>query len=144
MTTKRDQSAHGSSAPEPAGTRLDVWLWAVRFFKTRALAKQAIEGGKVEVNGAAGKPSRSVHVGDRLKLSRGEDRYEIDVAAIASRRGSAAVAQRCYRETDASRAAREAAAEQRRLAAAGYSKPATKPDKRARRLIRALGDLDAL
>ena len=144
MTTRRDQSTLGSSAPEPAGTRLDVWLWAVRFFKTRALAKQAIEGGKVEVNEAAGKPSRSVHVGDRLNVSRGEDRYEIEVTGVASRRGSAAVAQRCYRETDASRAAREAAAEQRRLAAAGYSKPATKPDKRARRLIRALGDLDAL
>jgi len=144
VTTRRDQSTRGSSAPEPAGTRLDVWLWAVRFFKTRALAKQAIEGGKVEVNEAAGKPSRSVHVGDRLNVSRGEDRYEIEVTGVASRRGSAAVAQRCYRETDASRAAREAAAEQRRLAAAGYSKPATKPDKRARRLIRALGDLDAL
>lgn len=125
------------------GTRLDVWLWAVRFFKTRALAKQAIEGGKVEVNAAAGKPSRVVHAGDRLKITRGEDRFEIDVTAIASRRGSAAVAQRCYRETDASRIAREAAAEQRRFAAAGYSKPATKPDKRARRLIRALGDIDA-
>jgi len=144
VTTRRDKSTRGSSAPEPAGTRLDVWLWAVRFFKTRALAKQAIEGGKVEVNEAAGKPSRSVHVGDRLNVSRGEDRYEIEVTGVASRRGSAAVAQRCYRETDASRAAREAAAEQRRLAAAGYSKPATKPDKRARRLIRALGDLDAL
>jgi len=138
-----DASRRESSAPGSDGTRLDVWLWAVRFFKTRALAKQAIEGGKVDINDAGGKPSRIVHIGDRLRITRGEDRYEIEVAAIASRRGSAAVAQRCYRETDASRAAREAAAEQRRFAAAGYSKPATKPDKRARRLIRALGDIDA-
>jgi ribosome-associated heat shock protein Hsp15 len=141
---QRESKSGGSSAAESAGVRLDVWLWATRFFKTRALAKQAIEGGKVQVNDAAGKPSRSVHVGDRLKVARGEDRYEIEVGALASRRGSAAVAQRCYRETNASRAAREAAAEQRRFAAAGYSKPATKPDKRARRLIRALGDIDAL
>ena len=85
-----------------------------------------------------------LHVGDRLNVTRGEDRFEIEVVALSERRGSAAVAQRCYRESDSGRAAREAAAEQRRLAAAGYEKPATKPDKRARRLIRALGDIDAL
>jgi ribosome-associated heat shock protein Hsp15 len=124
--------------------RLDVWLWAARFFKTRALAKQAIEGGKVEANGAAGKPARPTHVGDRLKITRGEDRYEVEVLALRHQRGSAALALQCYRETDAGRAAREAAAEQRRHAHAGYTKPATKPDKRARRLIRALGDIDAL
>jgi len=124
--------------------RLDVWLWATRFFKTRALAKQAIEAGRVEVNAAAGKPARMIRVGDRLKITRGEDRYEIEVAALASRRGSASAAQQCYRETEASRAAREEAAQQRRFAAAGYEKPASKPDKRARRLIRALGDIDAL
>lgn len=140
---RRAAPGRDSVAPAEEGARLDVWLWAVRFFKTRALAKQAIEGGKVDVNDAGGKPSRIVHVGDRLSITRGEDRYEVEVTAIASRRGSAAVAQRCYRETDASRAAREAAAEQRRFAAAGYSRPATKPDKRARRLIRALGDIDA-
>lgn len=126
-----------------AGVRLDVWLWAARFFKTRALAKQAIEGGKIEVNGAAGKPSKSVRIGDRLRITRGEDRYEVDVAGLREQRGSAVLAQRCYAETEASRVARESAAEQRRLANAGYSRPATKPDKRARRLIRALGDIDA-
>jgi ribosome-associated heat shock protein Hsp15 len=138
-------SKHTPSAPMPAddGVRLDVWLWSARFFKTRALAKQAIESGRVEVNGAAGKASRALRIGDRLKVMRGEDRYEVEVADLASRRGSAAVAQRCYRETEAGRAAREAAAEQRRLARAGYEKPATRPDKRARRLIRALGDIDA-
>jgi len=125
------------------GVRLDVWLWAVRFFKTRALAKQAIEGGKVHVAGVAGKPSKLLHVGERVQITRGEDRYAIDVVALCAKRGTAAIAQACYRETEASRAAREQAAEQRRLSAAGYAKPATKPDKRARRLIRALGDIDA-
>jgi ribosome-associated heat shock protein Hsp15 len=124
--------------------RLDVWLWAARFFKTRALAKQAIEGGKVELNGAAGKPARSVCAGDRLAIARAEERFEVEVIALAQQRTSAARAQQLYRETDSSRAARHAAAEQRRLERAGYTKPATKPDKRARRLIRALGDLDAL
>ena len=139
----RGPGKHGEEPAVAAGVRLDLWLWAARFFKTRALAKQAIEGGKVELHGVPGKASKSVHVGDRLKVTRGEDRYEIDVVALRDQRGSAALAQQCYRETDASRAAREGAAEQRRLANSGYTKPATKPDKRARRLIRALGDIDA-
>lgn len=130
--------------PTMAGVRLDVWLWAARFFKTRALAKQAIAGGKVRIGDAPGKPAKLLRVGERLKITRGEDRFEIEVAALCEQRGSAAVAQTCYRETDASRIAREHAAEQRRLNAAGYTRPATKPDKRARRLIRALGDIDAL
>jgi ribosome-associated heat shock protein Hsp15 len=127
-----------------AGVRLDVWLWAVRFFKTRALAKQAIEGGKVQVGDTAGKPARLLHVGNRVLITRGEDRYEVDVLALCEQRGPAAVAQACYRETESGRVAREQAAAERRFAAAGYMKPPTKPDKRARRLIRALGDIDAL
>lgn len=134
-----------SSAVAPdEGVRLDIWLWAARFFKTRALAKQAIEGGKVKVGDAAGKPSRILRVGELLKIARGEEHFEVEVVALCERRGSAALAQSCYRETEASRVARESAAEQRKLAAAGYTKPATKPDKRARRLIRALGDIDML
>jgi ribosome-associated heat shock protein Hsp15 len=135
---------HPANATNAAGVRLDVWLWATRFFKTRALAKQAIEGGKVNVGNEAGRPSKLVHVGNRLDITRGEDRYELDVTALPEKRGSAAVAQLCYRETPESRNKREQAAEQRRLSAAGYAKPATKPDKRARRLILALGDIDAL
>ena len=138
---KRSES--DKSTPPVESVRLDVWLWAARFFKTRALAKQAIEGGKVEVNDAGGKPAKALHAGDRLKITRGEDRYEVEVIAMREQRGSAALAQQCYRETDVSRAAREAAAEQRRLEKSGYQKPATKPDKRARRLIKALGDIDA-
>jgi ribosome-associated heat shock protein Hsp15 len=125
--------------------RLDVWLWAIRFFKTRALAKQAIEGGKIKVGGAAaGKPSKLLRVGDRLEVSRGQDRYVIEVVTLCDQRGPAPVAQQCYRETEESRKAREDAAQMRKLTVAGYAKPASKPDKRARRLIMALGDIDAL
>ena len=124
--------------------RLDVWLWAARFFRTRALAKQAIEGGKIRIHDSSGKPSRQLHVGDRLRIARGEEQFDVDVLVLIDQRGSAAVAQACYRETEASRAARVLAAEQRRLSGAGYTRPSTKPDKRARRLIRALGDIDAL
>lgn len=134
-----------STSPESAtpSVRLDVWLWAARFYKTRALAKQAIEGGKVEVNAAAGKPAKAVRPGDRLRVTRGEDRYEIDIVALSEARGPATVAQGLYRETDTGRAAREAAAEQRHLIGADQARPRGKPDKRARRLIRALGDIDA-
>jgi ribosome-associated heat shock protein Hsp15 len=129
--------------PSTAGVRLDLWLWAARFFKTRSLAKQQVEAGKVEVNDIAGKPSKLVHVGDMLKVARGEERFEIAVAALSPQRGPAATARRLYRETEQSLAAREKAAELRRLQGAGYAKPPTKPDKRARRLIHALGDIDA-
>ncbi len=131
---------------EPAreSVRLDIWLWAARFFRTRSLAKQAIEGGKIECAEGSARPARAVHVGDRLRVARGEDRYEIDVLALSETRGPASVAQRLYRETDEGRAAREALVEQRRLTGAGYSRPPTKPDKRARRLIRALGDIEML
>jgi ribosome-associated heat shock protein Hsp15 len=140
---QRTSPASAAATTAAPGVRLDIWLWATRFFKTRALAKQAIEGGKVEVGDASAKPATLVHVGNRLQITRGEDRFEIDVTALRHQRGSAALAQQCYAETQSGRAARELAAEQRRLAAAGYEKPATKPDKRARRLIRALGDIDA-
>jgi ribosome-associated heat shock protein Hsp15 len=136
-------TAAAENPNEPAHVRLDVWLWATRFFKTRALAKQAIEAGRVAVNDNPGRPSKPLHVGDRLRIARGEEQFDVAVVGLCERRASAAVAQRCYAETDASRTARLAAAEQRRLANAGYSRPPTKPDKRARRLIRALGDIDA-
>ncbi|MBS0514741.1 MAG: RNA-binding S4 domain-containing protein [Proteobacteria bacterium] len=132
------------TAANVPGVRLDLWLWAARFFKTRALAKKSIEGGKVEVNQAAGKPSKPVHVGDRLHIARGEERFEIEVVALGDQRGSAAVAQALYRETESSRNARLDAAERRRLERSGYARPPTKPDKRARRLIIALGDIDAM
>ena len=133
-------------APNPSnapGVRVDVWLWATRFFKTRGQAKQAVETGKVEVNGAGiGKPAKIVHVGDRLRIARGEEVFEVTVIGLAEQRGPAPFARTQYEETPESRAAREAAEQRRRLEAAGYSRPPTKPDKRARRLLRALGDID--
>ncbi|HEY0198330.1 MAG TPA: RNA-binding S4 domain-containing protein [Rhodanobacter sp.] len=121
--------------------RADVWLWAARFFKTRSLAKQAIEGGKVDVNDGGCKPAKVLRVGDRLKVGRGEERLDVEVLALSDKRGPASVAQQLYRETEASREAREQAAAQHRLI--GSNAPRSRPDKRARRLIRALGDIDA-
>ncbi len=122
--------------------RLDIWLWATRFFKTRALAKKAIEGGHVQVEGQNARPSAAVRIGQRLRIARGEDIFEIDVMELTVRRAAAPVARTCFRETPESIAARERAAEQRRMLRDGYERPPTKPDKRARRLIRALGDID--
>jgi ribosome-associated heat shock protein Hsp15 len=132
-----------SSEPTTPGVRIDVWLWATRFFKTRALAKHATEGGKIELNGASiAKSAKIVHIGDRLRIVRGEEIFQITVTGVTEQRGPAAVARTHYEEKPEDRATREAAAQQRRLEAAGYSRPATKPDKRARRLLRALGDID--
>lgn len=126
-----------------AATRIDVWLWAARFFKTRSLAKQAIENGKVEVDGQRAKASRNVRPGDAVQVVRGEETFVVEVLAISEQRGPAAAAQALYRESDESRLAREARRAELRAARAGYQAPHGKPDKRARRLIRALGDIDA-
>ena len=128
----------------PSAVRLDVWLWAARFFKTRSLAKQAVETGKVDVAGQRPKSSRSIRIGERLQVHRGDELFEITVLGLSDTRGPAPVAQQLYQEDPASIARR---AEQRALRAAertGYQAPEHKPDKRARRLIRALGDIDAL
>ena len=127
-----------------ASVRLDLWLWAARFFKTRALAKHAIDTGKVEIGGQRAKPARGVRVGDTLQVARLDERFEIEVLALGTVRGPASVAQTLYRESEGSRLAREQARAQRAAERAGYHPPETKPDKRARRLIRALGDIDAL
>ena len=124
--------------------RLDLWLWAARFYKTRSLAKQAIESGKVEVGGQGAKPSRALRVGERLQVRRGDELFEIEVLALSSKRGSASVAQTLYVESEESRVARDAARVKRAMERDGYRAPEHKPDKRARRLIRALGDIDSL
>ncbi len=124
--------------------RLDVWLWAARFFKTRSLAKHAVETGKVEIGGQRAKASRTVRVGDTLRVARGEEMFELTVAALSDTRGPASVAQLLYQESEASRLAREQARALRAAERNGFRPPETKPDKRARRLIRALGDIDAL
>lgn len=137
-------SESGSPAAPRAGVRIDVWLWAARFFRTRPLARQAVETGKVEIGGQRPKPARMVRVGDGLRVVRGEDVFEVEVLGLSDERGPAPVAQALYRESDASRSAREEAAKLRRAARDGFRPPESKPDKRARRLIRALGDIDAL
>ena len=124
--------------------RIDAWLWAARFFKTRALAKQAVERARVTIGDAACKPSHDVRLGEKLRIIRGEEKFEIEVTGLAHKRGSAAVAQALYRESEGSIKGREAAREQRRAERAGYQPPPKRPDKRARRLIRALGDIDTL
>lgn len=123
--------------------RLDAWLWVARFFKTRSLAKDAVENGRVQVEGQAAKPSRMVRPGLRLSIRRGEETFEVLIAGLAANRGPARDAQALYQEDAASRSAREALRAERQAARAGYSPPDSQPDKRARRLIRALGDIDA-
>lgn len=123
--------------------RADAWLWAARFFKARALARQALERGRVTIRDAAIKPSHAVKIGEVLRIVRGEETFEVQVTGLAHKRGSAAAAQTLYRESEASLKAREAAREQRHAERAGYQPPPKRPDKRARRLIRALGDIDA-
>ena len=123
--------------------RLDLWLWAARFFKTRSLARQAIEQGKVEVEGQRAKPSRMVRGGEGLKVERAGELFEATVLALSDTRGPASVAQTLYSESDASRERRAELRAQRAAERAGYHAPDGKPDKRARRLIRALGDIDA-
>ncbi|NID13955.1 RNA-binding S4 domain-containing protein [Luteibacter yeojuensis] len=120
------------------GVRADVWLWAARFFKTRSLAKQAIDGGKVELNEAACKPAKSVHVGDTLRITRGEERIACVVAALSEKRGPAPEARKLYTETDESIAERERRLEDRRLTGGALLRPDSRPDKHARRLIQDL------
>lgn len=139
MNPNHDPSGDPSREP-PSEVRADVWLWAARFFKTRSLAKQAIEGGKIDVNDGGCKPAKALHAGDRLKIQRGEEKLEVYVLALTDKRGPASVAQTLYRETAASVAAREALREQRRLI--GMSGPLSRPDKHARRDLRRLKDLN--
>jgi ribosome-associated heat shock protein Hsp15 len=124
--------------------RADIWLWAARFFKTRSLAKQMLVAGKIQIGGQAIKPSRMLRGGDILHILRANEFYEITVLGLSEQRGPAPAAQTLYAESEASRLKRESEREMKRLANAGYRAPAGKPDKRARRLIQALGDIDAL
>ncbi len=126
--------SRGGEAPAER-VRMDRWLWAARFFKTRALASEAVEGGKVHLNGERVKAAHAVRPGDRLEIRRGFEQLEVVVRALAEQRGPAPAAQQLYEETAASRARREAEAEQRRLGAALAPRPSGRPDKRSRRRI---------
>ena len=115
--------------------RIDKWLWAARFYKTRSLAGEAVGGGKVHVNGQRAKPSRGLRVGDTLEITRDESICTVIVLALSERRGPAPEAQRLYRETEESVQRRTLAASQRRLAAAAAPAPQRRPNKRDRRLL---------
>jgi ribosome-associated heat shock protein Hsp15 len=127
-------------APGAATLRIDKWLWCARFFKSRGLAQDAVEGGHVQVNGERVKASRQVRIGDRLRITRERERYEVDVTGIPVRRGPAPEARQHYRETPESEAARAHARELDRLSAPVSN---GRPDKRERRdLIRVLKGRD--
>ena len=114
--------------------RIDKWLWAARFYKTRSLAVEEIGKGRVQINGQDAKASREVKTGDRVRLRQGSTLREVVVRGISAQRGPAPVAQQLYEETPASTAAREAAAQQRRLAAEpAHSIEQGRPTKRDRR-----------
>lgn len=118
-----------------APIRIDCWLWAARFFKTRTLAKRACDLGRVVSNGQSAKPSREVHPGDMLRVTNDGGDFELEVLALSDLRGPASVAQSLYRETEASREARLRAAAERKAAREFESLPPGRPDKRHRRHI---------
>src|SRR4051812_6080030 len=120
-------------ADAPDETRIDKWLWAARFFKTRSQATDAVNGGKVEVNGDAAKPSKVVKAGDRIRLRLGPAEYKLTVKAIGERRGSAPAAQALYEESPESVAERARIAAQRRFASAPSYEEKGKPSKKDRR-----------
>ncbi len=115
------------------GVRLDKWLWAARFFKTRSLAARACELGRITVNGQAVKPSREVKAGDLLHVKNDSGEFQVEVLALSEIRGPASVAQTLYRETEASRELRLKLAEQRKTMPFFDSPGEGKPSKRNRR-----------
>ena len=122
--------------------RIDKWLWAARFFKTRSLAKTAIEGGKVRVAGRRVKVSREICVGEQLRVAQGWDEREIEVLALSGQRQGAAIAQTLYRETEASLERRQQTAQARKLAGGMSERPQRRPDKRERHSLQRLRDLE--
>lgn len=123
------------SALPPGKVRLDKWLWAARFFKTRALAAEAIDGGKVSVNDERPKRAKLIQAGDSISVRIGPVQHLLVVRDVSGRRGSAAIAQALYDETPASLAARAAAAEQYKNAAMTFAFQEGKPSKKERRAI---------
>ena len=124
--------------PTMERVRIDKWLWAARFFKTRSAAAQAVGGGRVHVNGVRAKPAKEVGVGDEIELSIRADRWVVEVTGVGERRVSATVAATLYRETPESIAARERAAAERRLAEPLAADLGARPTKLDRRRLDAL------
>ena len=117
------------------GVRIDKWLWAARFFKTRSLAQKACELGRVQSNGQQAKPAREVHTGDTLQVKNAGGEFVVEVLALSEMRGPAPVAQTLYRETEASREARAKAAEERRNEPHFEGLRTGRPSKRERRQL---------
>jgi ribosome-associated heat shock protein Hsp15 len=117
------------------GVRMDKWLWASRFFKTRALAAKACDLGRIEANKQPAKPAREVRVGDMLQIGTEGGQFQVEVLALSEVRGPAPVAQTLYRETDISRELRMKAAEERRVLRDFTPAPLGRPSKRDRRKI---------
>ena len=118
--------------------RVDKWLWAARFFKTRSLAQTAVEGGKIRLNGERVKPAKDLRIGDRLEIAAGDALWELEVASLSDKRGPAVDARKLYEESEASRLKRIAEAESRRLGAEPASSLAGRPTKRDRRTLAKL------
>ncbi len=127
---KNNINSNISDKIEPV--RLDKWLWACRFFKTRAISKTAIDAGKIHHNGAKTKPGKIVQIGDIIKLRQGFDEKTVFVLQLSSHRQSATIAQKLYQETDGSIIKREEIAQLRKISA---PKTQGKPDKKQRRQI---------
>lgn len=122
----------------PGKVRLDKWLWAARFFKTRALAAEAIDGGKVDVNGDRAKRAKQIQAGDTVRLRQGPVEWVLVVREAAGRRGSAEIARGLYNETEEGRRKRETVTEQLRQMPTAFSYGDSKPGKRDRRALRRL------
>ncbi|AVJ55226.1 ribosome-associated heat shock protein Hsp15 [Idiomarina sp. OT37-5b] len=120
--------------------RLDKWLWAARFYKTRAIARQMIQSGKVHYNGQRTKPSKAVEIGAMLKLRQGFDSKEVEVIALSDQRRGASEAQLLYRETESSIKQREQNAQARKLNAMYNPHPQGRPDKKQRRQLIRMKD----
>jgi ribosome-associated heat shock protein Hsp15 len=118
-----------------SGVRIDKWLWAARFFKTRSLAARACELGRVLSNGQPSKPARELHIGNMLRITNDGGDFEVEVLELSEVRGPASVAQKLYRETDASREMRQKVAAERKAAHQFEQLPGGRPDKRHRRKI---------
>ena len=125
-----------------SGVRIDRWLWAARFFKTRSLAKAAVEGGKVHLESSRVKPSKEVQVGQQLEIRRGDTFQVVIIETLSEQRGSATIAQTLYTETPESIEQRELRKSVRRMERAGLNIPSSKPDKKNRRALAQLKDLD--
>ena len=124
-----------AQSEEDRGIRLDKWLWAARFYKTRAAARDMIDGGKVHYNGQRTKPSKLVEVGAEVRLRQGNDEKTIIVNALSAQRRGAGEAQALYQETDESVTKREAISQARKLNALTMPHPDRRPDKKERRTL---------